>query len=64
MAAKDEKDYGDEMGEMSADMSRLGEEEKKLAKRGKLETMRQELVAKRERVSDIKGTKDRKSKKM
>ena len=51
-----EKYYDDQMAEISAEMSRLEEEEKKLAKREKLEAMKRELVAKRQKVSDLKGT--------
>ena len=43
-------------------MSRLDNEEKKLANWQQLETMRQELASKRQRVLDLKGTKDSKSK--
>ena len=43
---EDEKEYDDEMAEMSAEMSRLDDEEKKLATGEKLQTMRQEVAAK------------------
>ena len=41
-----EKIYDDQMAEISAEMSCLDEEEKKLAKREKLEAMKRELAAK------------------
>ena len=59
---EDKNDYDDEMAEISAEMPCLDDEEKNLAKWEKLQTMRQELAAKRQRVSDWKGTKDSKSK--
>ena len=51
-----EKDYDDQIAEMSAEMARLDEEEKKLQKRETLEAMKRELASKRQKVSDLKGT--------
>ena len=48
--------YDEQMAQMSAEMDLLDQEAKRLEKKAKFETMKKELDAKRQKVSDLKGT--------